>query len=242
VSSLFPKFSTDRLPVLCAAKPATEPVSSPLGAKNSSANARHSYQFPRIYAIMNDGTKSYDVGKDGADQEIGACSVRFFPSSPSLFGQTVGPLVKVAHDTLTAKTHLQINFRRTDVTAKARLTYFAGKFLEVGTTEIRAACYKEIPLMLTHNRPCTARHPAQEMGRVDDLLCRRGRPASASAVPRFLCLDRRCQRSVGVLLPVLITLLHANLTKTKQMHTTSSRSRPRTVRTVFSFSARVFAR
>ncbi|BGP53087.1 hypothetical protein JCM8202v2_000646 [Rhodotorula sphaerocarpa] len=62
------------------------------------ANSRHSYQFPRIYAILNDGTKSFAVGKDGADQEIGACS---------------------------------LNFRRTDVTAKARLTYFRGKFLEL---------------------------------------------------------------------------------------------------------------
>lgn len=42
-----------------------------------SANSRHSYSFPRIYGIMNDGTKSYDVGKDGQGQEIGACSVRF---------------------------------------------------------------------------------------------------------------------------------------------------------------------
>lgn len=41
-----------------------------------SANSRHSYSFPRIYGIMNDGTKSYDVGKDGQGQEIGACSVR----------------------------------------------------------------------------------------------------------------------------------------------------------------------
>ena len=146
------------------------------------------------------------------------------------FGRTVGPIVNVARGTLIAKTRLQINFRRTDVTAKARLTYFAGKFLEVGTTEIRAACYKEIPLMLTHNRPCTARHPAQEMGRVDDLLCRRGRPASVSAVPRLLCLDRRRQRSVAHSAAYLVTLLHTNLTKTKQMHTTSSRSRPRTVR------------
>lgn len=41
-----------------------------------SANSRHSYSFPRIYGIMNDGKKSYDVGKDGQGQEIGSCSVR----------------------------------------------------------------------------------------------------------------------------------------------------------------------
>ncbi|ORY85353.1 legume-like lectin family-domain-containing protein [Leucosporidium creatinivorum] len=62
------------------------------------ANSRHSYSFPRIYAIMNDGKKSYDVGKDGQGQEIGSCS---------------------------------LDFRRTDVTAKARLTYFKGKFTEL---------------------------------------------------------------------------------------------------------------
>lgn len=39
------------------------------------ANSRHTYSFPRIYAIMNDGTKQYDVGGDGEGQEIGSCSV-----------------------------------------------------------------------------------------------------------------------------------------------------------------------
>ncbi|GAA5947560.1 hypothetical protein JCM10213_005159 [Rhodosporidiobolus nylandii] len=62
------------------------------------ANSRHAYSFPRIYAILNDGKKSYEVGKDGQGQEIGACS---------------------------------LDFRRTDVTAKARLTYFKGRFLEL---------------------------------------------------------------------------------------------------------------
>ena len=40
-----------------------------------SANSRHAYSFPRIYAILNDGKKAYDGGKDGQGQEIGACSV-----------------------------------------------------------------------------------------------------------------------------------------------------------------------
>jgi len=62
------------------------------------ANSRHSYSFPRIYAIMNDGTKSYNIAKDGQSQELASCS---------------------------------IDFRRTDVTAKARLTYFKGKFTEL---------------------------------------------------------------------------------------------------------------
>ncbi|KDE06035.1 hypothetical protein MVLG_03589 [Microbotryum lychnidis-dioicae p1A1 Lamole] len=62
------------------------------------ANSRHSYSFPRIYAIKNDGTKAYEVGKDGQSQEIGGCS---------------------------------LDFRRTDVTAKGRFTYFRGKFTEL---------------------------------------------------------------------------------------------------------------
>ncbi|GAA5896686.1 Uip5p [Sporobolomyces salmoneus] len=62
------------------------------------ANSRHAYSFPRIYAILNDGKKAYDSGKDGQGQEIGACS---------------------------------LDFRRTDVAAKARLTYFRGKFTEL---------------------------------------------------------------------------------------------------------------
>ncbi|SCV68665.1 BQ2448_786 [Microbotryum intermedium] len=67
------------------------------------ANSRHSYSFPRIYAIKNDGTKSYEVGTDGQGQEIGGCS---------------------------------LDFRRTDVTAKARFTYFRGKFTEVGSISV----------------------------------------------------------------------------------------------------------
>lgn len=69
---------------------------------------------------MNDGTKAYDVGKDGHGQEIGSCSVR---SSPWVEG--AGELTKV----------LQLDFRRTDVTAKARITYFKGKFLEVSSSK-----------------------------------------------------------------------------------------------------------
>lgn len=62
------------------------------------ANSRHAYSFPRIYAILNDGTVSYNVGKDGSGQELASCS---------------------------------IDFRKTDVTARARITYFKGKFLEL---------------------------------------------------------------------------------------------------------------
>ncbi|MBW0464532.1 hypothetical protein O181_004247 [Austropuccinia psidii MF-1] len=39
------------------------------------ANSRHTYSFPRIMGMHNDGYKSYDVGKDGESQEAGACSM-----------------------------------------------------------------------------------------------------------------------------------------------------------------------
>ena len=39
------------------------------------ANSRHAYVFPEVLAILNDGTKIYDVQKDGAGQELGRCSV-----------------------------------------------------------------------------------------------------------------------------------------------------------------------
>jgi hypothetical protein len=42
------------------------------------ANEHHSYSFPRIMAVIGDGNTEYDVGKDGANQEAGACSVRCF--------------------------------------------------------------------------------------------------------------------------------------------------------------------
>ncbi|KAG8736392.1 hypothetical protein FRC10_009340 [Ceratobasidium sp. 414] len=38
------------------------------------ANARHSYSFPRIMAMLGDGKTSYDVGSDGAKTELAACS------------------------------------------------------------------------------------------------------------------------------------------------------------------------
>ena len=85
-----------------------------------SANSRHSYAFPRIYGIVNDGKKSYEVGKDGQGQESGSCSVRrarFQPRRGRIADATCGCA--------------QLDFRRTDVTAKARITYFKGHFTEV---------------------------------------------------------------------------------------------------------------
>lgn len=64
-------------------------------------------------AILNDGTKAYDVGKDGAGQEAGRCS---------------------------------LDFRRTEVTAKGKLTYFKNHFLEVGTPFV--TCLAEADRML----------------------------------------------------------------------------------------------
>lgn len=39
------------------------------------ANARHAYTFPRISAMLNDGTQVYDHDNDGEQHEIAACSV-----------------------------------------------------------------------------------------------------------------------------------------------------------------------
>lgn len=38
-------------------------------------NSRHSYSFPRIIGMSNNGYMSYEVGKDGDGQESGACSL-----------------------------------------------------------------------------------------------------------------------------------------------------------------------
>lgn len=38
------------------------------------ANSRHSYAFPRIMAMLGDGKTSYDVGSDGSNTELAACS------------------------------------------------------------------------------------------------------------------------------------------------------------------------
>ncbi|TFK45048.1 ERGIC53, mannose lectin, ER-golgi intermediate compartment [Crucibulum laeve] len=37
-------------------------------------NARHSFSFPRISAMLGDGKTSYDFGNDGEGQVLGACS------------------------------------------------------------------------------------------------------------------------------------------------------------------------
>jgi mannose-binding lectin 2 len=39
------------------------------------ANSRHTYAFPRIMAMLGDGKTIYDVGNDGASNELAACSV-----------------------------------------------------------------------------------------------------------------------------------------------------------------------
>jgi len=41
------------------------------------ANARHSYGFPRVVAVLGDGHTKYDFGNDGDEQAIGACSANF---------------------------------------------------------------------------------------------------------------------------------------------------------------------
>ncbi|KAJ7099427.1 legume-like lectin family-domain-containing protein [Mycena belliarum] len=41
------------------------------------ANTRHGYSFPRVSSMLGDGKTSYDFGKDGDGQDIGACSANF---------------------------------------------------------------------------------------------------------------------------------------------------------------------
>ncbi|KAF8161414.1 legume-like lectin family-domain-containing protein [Crassisporium funariophilum] len=41
------------------------------------ANARHTYSFPRIYAVLGDGKTKYDFGNDGDDQALAGCSANF---------------------------------------------------------------------------------------------------------------------------------------------------------------------
>lgn len=38
------------------------------------ANSRHSYSFPRVVAMLGDGTTKYDDAGDGEHTQIGACS------------------------------------------------------------------------------------------------------------------------------------------------------------------------
>ncbi|EGO00772.1 hypothetical protein SERLA73DRAFT_178703 [Serpula lacrymans var. lacrymans S7.3] len=41
------------------------------------ANARHSYGFPRVLAMMGDGSTSYDQANDGEANSLGSCSANF---------------------------------------------------------------------------------------------------------------------------------------------------------------------
>jgi hypothetical protein len=41
----------------------------------SYSNAKHSYAFPRIMAMLGDGKTKYDQANDGKANSIGACSV-----------------------------------------------------------------------------------------------------------------------------------------------------------------------
>lgn len=131
----------------------------------------------------------------------------------------------------------QVNFRRTDVTAKARVTYFKGKFLEVGR-----ACNTPGSMGADQNEP----RPRTERG--------------GTSFPQLAIQHKKwdewttCFAVEGVEMPsqpflgfsavtgdvsgpsheflyLLMDFRNGRLmwTKTKQMRTTSSRSRPRTV-------------
>jgi mannose-binding lectin 2 len=43
----------------------------------SYANSRHSYQWPRVTAMLGDGKTSYDHDHDNAANEIAGCSENF---------------------------------------------------------------------------------------------------------------------------------------------------------------------
>lgn len=111
------------------------------------------------------------------------------------------------------------------MTAKARITYFKGRFLEVGGVR---ADQRDSRKLLT--RPTlTARHSARQVGRVDDVLCSRGHRAPFAAVLGLLGRDGRCQRCVKS----LVSLRPKRLTSfPMQTTTTLSLSRLQTVRLV----------
>ena len=79
------------------------------------ANERHTYGFPRIVGVLLDGKTQYDWGNDGDSQALGGCSVRFYVNSWCFVTDSV----------------LQVNFRRTNVATKLKLTYLKGSFLDV---------------------------------------------------------------------------------------------------------------
>jgi mannose-binding lectin 2 len=84
------------------------------------ANGRHAYSFPRVSSMLGDGKTSYDFGKDGEGQDIGACSVLCFPFA-------VASVLNC----------LQANYRRTNVATKLKITYVKDSFLDVRTCTVR---------------------------------------------------------------------------------------------------------
>ena len=95
-------------------------------------NSQHSYQFPRVTAMMGDGKKSYDHATDGAQHEIAACSV-----SPShSLGHATQPNRALAvpfdlHSHFCRPRRFQANIRKTEVASKARLTYIKDQYLQL---------------------------------------------------------------------------------------------------------------
>jgi len=87
---------------------------------------------------MNDGKKQYNADKDGQGQELGSCSVSRPPTPPRRAVRSRSPPADPAFPSPGACSS-QVDFRRTDVTAKARLTYFKGKFTEVSSPARAAA-------------------------------------------------------------------------------------------------------
>lgn len=77
--------------------------------------------------MTNDGTKAYDHGRDGAGQEAGRCSVR---THTRPYQHSRDPCLTDLRQPLSL---MQIDFRRTEISAKGKLTYFKNQFLEVSS-------------------------------------------------------------------------------------------------------------
>lgn len=82
----------------------------------SYSNAKHSFAFPRIMAMLGDSKTKYDQANDGKANSIGACSV--WRISTNLYSRGLHYLS-------------QARVRKADITTKLRMTYFRDDFLQV---------------------------------------------------------------------------------------------------------------
>ena len=140
------------------------------------------YTFPIIQAILNDGSKTYDVGKDGAGQEAAQCSVRRSIRIPMLTRQ--------------------IDYRKAEVATKLKLTYFKNHFLDVRAFSWPSTCGQTAAVAPLLRLACRGAHTApgqdsvREVGRVRAVLHAVERHAARVAVHRLDRAYGRHQRCV----------------------------------------------